>query len=141
MLHCTGTCTRRETSTAMASATSSSRAPPSGLSSSDGRTSPPTLDIDLQIQNRFKCVSVRRASMDAFTGRDGAAPVGDLTGDGIADFAVVRGSAWANLDDPSPLPRAGDITFVRGRKDWPDDFDLDDPEFIFARIQIRRAHV
>lgn len=66
-------------------------------------------------------------------------PVRDLTGDGIADFAVGFSEAPLSTDDP--LPEAGEILFVEGRPDWPEIVDLSDSSAFFSRIHgIRAEH-
>ena len=60
----------------------------------------------------------------------GIAPAGDVTGDGIDDFAVTFPEA---PDDP--IPSAGEILFVAGRRgSWPATLELGGPDGYFARL-------
>ncbi len=61
------------------------------------------------------------------------ARMGDVTGDGIEDFAVALSRAQT-FD-----PEAGAILFLAGRKVWPEDFDLQAPALVHARILGSRA--
>ncbi|MGH2627948.1 MAG: IPT/TIG domain-containing protein, partial [Anaerolineales bacterium] len=100
---------------------------------------PGTLDIDAAVLAgsavRFeRSVEIETASMYVF------APVGDLTGDGIDDFAVgFSGAGVEPPDSPLPGPRAGEIVFVAGRGSWPEGFDLSDPGLRLSRLHGGRA--
>lgn len=60
---------------------------------------------------------VARESSIAFV----ASPLGDITGDGIDDFAVAWKNAAENFD--SLLGEAGDVLIFSGRREWPEDLD------------------
>jgi hypothetical protein len=72
-----------------------------------------------------------RLAGGAWSGQFSLAPLGDLTGDGIADFAV--GFSEAPMAQGEP-PGAGAILFVEGRDNWPETLDLSSPAAFFARI-------
>jgi len=59
--------------------------------------------------------------------------LGDSTGDGIDDFATVLASASGFALN------AGEVIGIAGRKAWPEDFDLDSPALVFARIRGTKA--
>ncbi len=65
------------------------------------------------------------------------APVGDLTGDGIADFAIgFPGAPMGLKDDLTGDPLAGEIIYLKGasRRNWGKVIDLRNPSLDFKRV-------
>jgi len=63
------------------------------------------------------------------------ARLGDMTGDGLDDFAV--GLLGAPID-PADFPGAGEVLFLAGRRDWPlwpEALDLALPDVLLGRIR------
>ena len=55
---------------------------------------------------------------------------GDITGDGIDDFAV----GFAGAESAALGARTGEVLFVAGRREWPEQLDLSDPASRIARL-------
>ena len=56
-------------------------------------------------------------------------PLGDTSRDGLDDFAIGFSTT------PGFAPLAGEILIVEGRRVWPEEYSLDAPTLVFARIE------
>ena len=56
-------------------------------------------------------------------------PLGDTSGDGLDDFAIGFSTT------PGFAPLAGEILVLEGRRAWPEEYSLDAPSLVFARIE------
>jgi len=73
-----------------------------------------------------------RLERGSFQSQLSFAPLGDLTGDGIDDFAI--GFPEAPMTAAEPRAGAGEILFIQGRSSWPQSIDLSSPSSYFSRI-------
>jgi len=98
------------------------------------REFPEEIDLDLAVGDD-KAVNVLSGQNP--TGSYSFVAMGDLTGDGLGDFAI--GFSQGLTDGETRLQLEGEILFVKGRTDWPRDFDLGDPTNVFSRIRGSKA--
>ncbi|MCI0633263.1 MAG: IPT/TIG domain-containing protein, partial [Actinobacteria bacterium] len=78
--------------------------------------------------------AVRLVLDDRVSSRLRFSGTGDLTGDGLDDFAVGFVRSVAVVGEPEPQGEA-ELLFVDGRASWPEDFELDVPAFVRARLR------
>jgi hypothetical protein len=91
------------------------------------RDLPPELLIEEEVF-AGRAVQLERGDLPPGGGAPRLVPLGDFTGDGLADFALAHPLA------PGFSAEAGEVVFIAGRNAWPDPFDLGSAALVFARL-------